>query len=56
VTWHVLVVCPLSSPQNKQNNLLGCELNLPLKLLPPLSLGAGGLKELCSVPGDWELC
>jgi hypothetical protein len=23
VTWHVLVVCPLSSPQNKQNNLLG---------------------------------
>jgi hypothetical protein len=43
VTWHVLVVCPLSSPQNKQNNLLGWELNLPPKLLPPLPLGAGGL-------------
>jgi hypothetical protein len=30
-------------PQNKQNNLLGWELNLPPKLLPPLPLGAGGL-------------
>jgi hypothetical protein len=45
MTWHVLVVCPLSSPRNKQNNLLGWELNLPLKLLPPLPLGAGGLYE-----------
>jgi hypothetical protein len=45
-------VCPLSSPQNKQNNLLGCELNLPPKLRPPLPLGAGGLKELCCVPVD----
>jgi hypothetical protein len=39
-------------PQNKQNNLLGWELNLPPKLLPPLPLGAGGLKELCCVPDD----
>jgi hypothetical protein len=52
MTWHVLVVCPLSSPQNRQNNLHGCELNLPLKLLPPLPLRAGGLKELCCVPDD----
>jgi hypothetical protein len=29
--------------QNKQNNLLGWELNLTLKLLLPLPLGAGGL-------------
>jgi hypothetical protein len=49
-------VCPLSSPQNKQNNLLGCELNLPPKLRPTLPLGASGLKELCCVPVDWELC
>jgi hypothetical protein len=56
VTWHVLVVCPLSSPQNKQNNLLGWKLNLPTKLLPPLALEAGGLYELCCVPEDWELC
>jgi hypothetical protein len=46
---------PLSSPQNRQNNLLGSELNLPLKLLPPLPLGSGGLKELCCVPDDWDL-
>jgi hypothetical protein len=52
MTWHVLVVCPLSSPQNRQNNLHGCELNLPPKLLPPLPLRAGGLKELCCVPDD----
>jgi hypothetical protein len=43
VTWHVLVVCPLFSPQNKQNNLLGWELNLPPKLLPALPIGASGL-------------
>jgi hypothetical protein len=49
-------VCPLSSPQNKQNSLLGCELNLPPKLHPPLPLRAGGLKELCCIPVDWELC
>jgi hypothetical protein len=23
VTWHVFVVCPLSSPQNRKNSLLG---------------------------------
>jgi hypothetical protein len=52
VTWHVLVVCLLSSPHNRQNNLLSWELNLPPKLLPPLPLGAGGLKELCCVSDD----
>jgi hypothetical protein len=36
--------------------LLVCELNLPSKLRPPLPLGVGGLKELCYVPVDWELC
>jgi hypothetical protein len=45
-------VCPLSSPQNKQSILLGCELNLPPKLRPPLSLRASDLKELCCVPID----
>jgi hypothetical protein len=54
MTWHVLDVCPLYSSQNRQNNLLGCEQNLPPKLLPPMPLGAGGLKELCCVPDDWE--
>jgi hypothetical protein len=49
-------VCPLSSPQNKQNNLLGWEVNLPPKLLTSLPLGAGGLYELCCVPEVWELC
>jgi hypothetical protein len=53
VTWHVLVVYPLSSPQNKQNNLHGCELNLPPKLRPPLLLGAGSSKELCGILDDW---
>jgi hypothetical protein len=45
-------VCPLSSPQNKQNSLPVWELNLPLKLHPPLPLGAGGLKELYCAPVD----
>jgi hypothetical protein len=43
VTWHVLVVCPLSSTQNKQNNILGWVPNLPPKFLPSLPLRAGGL-------------
>jgi hypothetical protein len=33
-----------------------CELNLPLKLRPSLPLRASGLKELCCVSEDWELC
>jgi hypothetical protein len=52
VTWHVLVVCPLSSPWNRQNNLLGWELNLSPKIPPPMPLGVGGLKELWCVPDD----
>jgi hypothetical protein len=47
VTWHVLVVWPLSSPQKRQYRFLGWLPNLPpLKLLPPLPLGAGGLEEV----------
>jgi hypothetical protein len=35
MTWHVLVVCPLSSSQNRQNNFLGWLPYLPPpKLLP----------------------
>jgi hypothetical protein len=38
VTWHVLVVCPLSSPQNRQNNFLGWLPYLPPPKLLPLCL------------------
>jgi hypothetical protein len=41
----ILVVCPLSSPHNRKNSLLGWELYLTPKLRSPLPLGAGGLKE-----------
>jgi hypothetical protein len=35
MTWHVLVVCPLSSPQNRQNSFLGLLPYLPPEDSPP---------------------
>ena len=54
VTWHILVVWPLFSPQNKQNVLLGWSSTLPPKPLAPLPLGAGGRKKVCCCPEACE--
>jgi hypothetical protein len=47
VTWHVLVVCPLSSPQNRQNSLLG--------LLPYCDGTSQGIRPTYSCPCPKDL-